>query len=322
MNIKVSVVSSLSSLCAAMLLVSAANAAEVCGCAAEGMDGAALDVAAISFSKVYEAEPLTPGWANLEGPLWIEDGLLLSHIGYSTDDNPAPADLVVYRNGELSVLQKGYGANGLTLDNNGYAVAARHVDGTVTRVINGKIIASEYEGARFNSPNDLVFSSRGDLYFTDPDWQNPKPTQADERVYRVKDNDKVYGFGAAIDKPNGVMLSADEQTLYVGGTNGLFKFVVRSNGSVIDEATPVAAASITGGVDGMSRDCAGNLYVVANGALYILDGRSEAVLASYPIANATNVAFGGKDHKTIFVTAQGPKPQLWKATSALPGLPY
>jgi sugar lactone lactonase YvrE len=281
-----------------------------------------LDIDAIKFSKVVEIEPLTPGFAILEGPIWIEDGLVMSHIGYAVDEKPNPSDLVVYRQGEVKVLQKGYGSNGLSFDTNGRLVAARHLDGSITRVINGKVIASESEGTRFNSPNDLVFSSRGDLYFTDPSWQNPEPTQQNELAYHVKTNGKVYPFAASIDKPNGVMLSQDENSLYVGGTNGLFKFSLRSNGKVRDTPVQVAADTIYEGVDGMSRDCAGNIYIVAGGMIHILDSSSDTVLASYEVEGATNIAFGGQNNMTIFVTTMGAKPQVWKSASSIPGLPY
>jgi sugar lactone lactonase YvrE len=281
-----------------------------------------LDITAINFTKIVEIEPLTPGFAILEGPVWIEDGLVMSHIGYAVDENPNPSDLLVYRDGEIKVLQKGYGSNGLTFDTNGYLVAARHLDGSITRVINGKIVVSEIEGKRFNSPNDLVFSSRGDLYFTDPNWQNPEPTQQDELAYHVKPNGEIYPFAANIDKPNGVMLSQYEDNIYVGGTNGLFKYPLLYNGEVQDTPEQVAADIISEDVDGMSRDCAGNIYVTAGGMIHILDGITDEVLASYEVEGATNIAFGGKNNKTIYVTTLGANPQVWKSETNIPGLPY
>ena len=282
-----------------------------------------LDTDAIIFQKVLEIEPLTPGFAILEGPLWVDDALLLSHIGYQTDENASPADLAVFRNGTFTVLQAGYGANGLTMDDRGFVVAARQKDGSVTRVINGRRLIDTFDGARFNSPNDLVFSSRGDLYFTDPDYQAPaiKPQTA-ERVYALTRKDQVQTFGANIQKPNGIMLSLDERSLFVGGVNGLFKFRVRRNGKVVDAPIPVAASEVTGGVDGMSKDCAGNLYVAADGALVVINVKRDRVLAQYPIEGITNVAFGGADGRTIFVTTLGETPQVWQARSNIPGFPF
>jgi sugar lactone lactonase YvrE len=291
-------------------------------CSGNYFDAVEVDTDAIKFTKAVEIDPITEGFAILEGPVWIEDGLVMSHIGYAVDKSPNPSNLVVYRDGKVKVLQEGYGSNGLTLDNNGHLVAARHLDGSITRVINGKVVASEVEGNRFNSPNDLVFSSKGNLYFTDPSWQNPEPTQQDELAYHVNTEGKVLPFAADIDRPNGVMLSKYEDSLYVGGTNGLFKYTLNYLGEVQDTPVQVAADVISEGVDGMSRDCGGNIYVVANGKVHILNGFTDSVLASYEVEGATNIAFGGKDHKTIYVTTLGEKPQVWKSEINIPGLPF
>lgn len=282
-----------------------------------------LDTESIVFQNILEIEPITPGFALFEGPLWVDDALLLSHIGYQTDQNAAPADLGVLRNGQYSVLQAGYGQNGLTFDPRGFVVAARQKDGTVTRVINGKKLVETFNGVRFNSPNDLVFSSQGDLYFTDPDYQAPavRPQSA-ERTYHVSTTGQVTAFGSSILKPNGIMLNLSESKIYVGGLNGLFAFRLRRDGTVIDQPRPVQPQTITE-VDGLSKDCAGNLYVTAeNSRVVVLAARTEHVLATYPIAGVTNVAFGGSDGKTLFATAFGARPQVWSARTNVPGFPF
>ncbi|MBX2857394.1 MAG: SMP-30/gluconolactonase/LRE family protein [Cellvibrionaceae bacterium] len=280
------------------------------------------DLSKIKFTKVLELKPLTPGFAVLEGPVWMGDSLWMSHIGMPSDKNPNPADIIAYRDGKVSTVKKGYGANGLSFNAGGELVAARHLDGTITRVDDGKVLAAKYAKKRFNSPNDLVISAAGDIYFSDPDWQNPQPSQAKQLMYHVSTSGKITGFGSVMEKPNGVMLSKDETSLYTGGVNGMFKYALKPDGSVIDKPQPVAKAAIPEGVDGMSRDCAGNLYVTAADKLHILAAYSDKVLASYPIPKATNVAFGGKNLSTIYVTTLGEKPSLWQANSAIPGLPY
>lgn len=282
-----------------------------------------LDAKGIQFEKVLEIEPLTPGFAILEGPLWLGDRLLMSHVGGSVGDAPNPADLVALRAGKLEVIEAGYGANGLALDPNGAVVAARHADGTITRVADGTVIAGSFKGKRFNSPNDLIISRAGDVYFSDPDWQAPKPhPQAAERAYHVSPSGKVTPFAEGITKPNGVMLSLDQRTLYVGGTNGLFRLKVKANGEVIDKAKPVQAKLITDGVDGMSADCAGNLFVTAGGKIHVLAANSDKAVASFEVPGVTNVAFGGKDGTTLYATTLGEKPQVWVAKTNIPGLPF
>lgn len=282
-----------------------------------------LDVEGLKFEKILELEPLTPGFAILEGPLWVGDGLIMSHIGGSDDDAPNPADLVLLRDGKIEVLKAGYGSNGMALDPSGAVVAARHSDGTVTRVADGTVLAGSFKGARFNSPNDVVISPSGDVYFSDPDWQAPEPhPQEAERAYHVSPSGKITPYGAGISKPNGVMLSLDQQTLYVGGTNGLFRFELKSNGEVIDEAKPVHPELIPSGVDGMTVDCAGNLYVTADGKVHLLAANTDEPITSFDIPGVTNLAFGGKNGTTLYATTLGGKPQLWAAQSNIPGLPF
>ena len=279
----------------------------------------------ITFSKVAETQPKVKDWGILEGPVWVDGVLLMSNVGIALDKQPNPADLVMLDGNEVKVVKENYGSNGLTLDNEGFIVAPRHKDGSITRVINGQVIASEYEGARFNSPNDVVISSTGSVYFSDPDWQNPEPTQADERMYHVTLKGEITAFGAGIDKPNGVMLSQDERALYAGGTNGLFKYTLTGDGAIEGEAIQLTA--IEGGVDGMSRDCAGNVYVTNHKQVVVFENGTDQVLKTFDfdkegIDGVTNIAFGGEDGKTIFVTTMGSKPSVWSAETNIAGIPY
>lgn len=288
-----------------------------------------LKADSINFELLVEIEPITPGFAILEGPLWLGDGLLMSHIGYPTSAAANNSDLVVLRGGEIHVLQAGYGSNGLALDNQGHVLAARHMDGTITRIINGSVLAEQFYGIRFNSPNDLIMSHKGHLYFSDPNWQTPdmnpeteerEMPQAEERAYHVTPDGEISEFaGDLIDKPNGVMLSHNENALYVGGTNGLFKYPLSKKGEVINKPTQIT--SVGEGIDGMSKDCAGNIYVAGGGQVHVISKKDE-LLASFDVPGATNVAFGGDDGKTIYVTTLSSRPSVYTAQSNIPGYPY
>jgi len=279
----------------------------------------------LNFDLLFEVDPITPGFAILEGPMWLDGSLVMSHIGY-TVDGVSPSDRIAYRDGEIILIQGDYLSNGLTINHLGNVVAARHFDGSITGVENGRIFANEYEGARFNSPNDLVFSADGNLYFTDPDWQSPTEgvLQTSERSYHVNPWGQVTAFGdGVIDKPNGVMLSKDERTLYVGGTNGLFKFAVADNGTVEDSPEQILSEAIPEGVDGMSRDHCGNIFIAAGGKLNIMSA-NEQFIASQEIPGITNVAFGGASGRDIYTTTLGGVPAVYRAQNQwpVPGLPY
>ena len=281
----------------------------------------------LSFDMLFDVDPITPGFAILEGPIWLDGSLVMSHIGFNVD-GVSPSDRIAYRveDDEITVIQSDYLSNGLTFDNLGHVVAARHFDGTITGVENGRIFAGEFQGARFNSPNDLVFSSYGDLYFTDPSFQAPSEgvLQAAERSYHVSTDGVVSAFGeGVIERPNGVMLSRNERTLYIGGSNGLFKFRVRRNGTVVNRPQQILAEEIPGGVDGMSRDRCGNLFVAAGGKINIVSS-DEEFLAAHEIPGITNIAFGGDSGRDIFATTLGGRPAVFRAKNQWPvrGLPF
>jgi gluconolactonase len=86
-------------------------------------------------------------------------------------------------------------------------------------------IADRYDGKRFNSPNDLCFDSKGNLYFTDPPYGLPKnmedPTKElpYQGVYRVSPDGKVTLLNKDVTRPNGIALSPDERTLYVASSD-------------------------------------------------------------------------------------------------------
>ena len=224
------------------------------------------------------------------------------------------------------MLQEDYLSNGLTINHLGNVVAARHFDGTITGVENARIFASQFQGARFNSPNDLVFSSRGDLYFTDPSFQAPTEgtLQSADRSYHVTPFGGITAFGTdTINDPNGVFLSQDEQTLYVGGSNGLFKFELSSIGAVVGNPVQILADDIPEGVDGMSRDLCGNLFVAAAGKINVISA-DEEFLFSTEIPGITNIAFGGDSGRDIYATTLGGTPAVFRASGQWPieGLPY
>jgi gluconolactonase len=223
------------------------------------------------------------------------------------------------------------GTNGMAVDAAGNLVAGNHRVGSITRFalpgFAATEIVSSYNGVRFNAPNDLTFRADGNLYFTDPDWQasTPRP-QTKTRIYRVAPG----STGATVvdetrTEANGITLSPDGNTMYVTGADGLFRYAVAPNGTV-GTGTKIVPAILVG--DGMAIDCAGNLYVAANDAnsLIVLDPNGS-VLGTITVAEAmavTNAAFGGADHKTLYITTLGIGAQngLFTVSMNVPGFPY
>lgn len=260
------------------------------------------------------------GFSILEGPVWAAGALYVSHFNGATGR--------IYRvdASGASVARAGFESNGLAIGFDGRLYAGVHGDGTVSSLelaalatATPTVIAGQYEGRRFNSPNDLAIRSDGNLYFTDPTWQAPSPAPHTPSAYRVDPEGNVTRLTDLPNMPNGILLSLDEQRLYVGGQGTLRYYTVDPLGAVSATATRVDAISFDS--DGLGIDCAGNLYVTGNDRVTILDP-SHAVIGSFAVRGATNVAFGGDDGRTLHITALGSPPTLHRARLNVPGLPY
>jgi gluconolactonase len=178
--------------------------------------------------------------------------------------------------------------------------------------------------ARFDSPNDLAVGRDGTLYFSDPDYQAPSPLpQPKTGAYRVAPGGSTATTIAdGRQQPNGVTLSPDGSKLYLSGSDGVYVYPVMADGS-LGGGTRFGNVSSS---DGMAIDCAGNLYTTANQEVTILDsmGKELGKIAVGSVQSVTNLAFGGADHKTLYITALGASGQagLFRLQAAVPGLPY
>src|SRR5262249_6125328 len=121
------------------------------------------------------------------------------------------------------------------------------------------VVADKYNGKAFNSPNDLVVDRSGGVYFTDPSFGR-NPSQDKECVYYVSADGKVTRLVDDQAKPNGVLLSPDEKTLYVllSGRAALMAYPVEKPG-VIGKGKELG--KLSGGGDGLTVDTRGNLYL-------------------------------------------------------------
>jgi gluconolactonase len=174
-----------------------------------------------------------------------------------------------------------------------------------------KALAEGYEGKRFNAPNDLVIDKEGGVYFTDPHFRAPMPLPQGVRAfyYRAADG-KVTRLGTIETAPNGVILSPDEQTLYVipSMQADMLAYPVEAPGKLGMQrkfcTLKQAAGKTTGGGDGLTIDAKGNLYITSALGLQVFDARGQALgIIEFPEQPA-NATFGGKDNKTLYVTAR------------------
>lgn len=275
------------------------------------------------------------GFTNVEGPVWVGDSLYFSEL---TNANVPPARILkLSASNAVTIVVPNSGSNGLAVDANGNLFAAMHSNGSISQVAlpsgTATALVSMFgmPAARFNSPNDLAIRSDGTIYFSDPNFQNTGNPQSAERLYRITPpptrtvSVAPPSTDTAYVRPNGVTLSPDEHTLYVSGS-GIKKYAVMSDGTLGPSSDFGGSATGTS-LDGMVVDCAGNLYVTGNNSNAVkVYSAAGAPLGSITTdgGTSTNVAFGGADHKTLYITAQGTEGQrgVFSITLNVPGFPY
>ncbi len=261
-----------------------------------------------------------------EGAVWLGDGLYFSD--FKTTEG-FPSRIMRYVPGQpLVVALPDSGTNGLGLDAKGeHLVGARHKSKSVVQfspdLSSLRDVVGQYQGKPFNSPNDLVFRSDGNLYFTDPDFQaGANKDQPTTNVYRVAPDGAVSVVDDTIKNPNGISISPDETALFVAGNleaGFLKRYPLAEDGSVGEGTVVLPDVNVP---DGMAFDCAGNLYVTehSNRRIRVVapDGKETGEIVGMQ-HNVTNVAFGGADRKTLFITTTG---ALYQVQLSVAGLPY
>jgi gluconolactonase len=273
----------------------------------------------------------------IEGPVWTGSELYVSELTNmpyepQSNDMKMARLLKVTPDGQTSIVVADSGTNGLALAADGSLVAGVHKDGTVKRFTlpggAATTLVNGYMNIRFNSPNDLAIHSTGTIYFSDPSYNAPTPPpQSAMRVYRVAPGGSTaepIPSSASPDtfqNPNGVTLSLAEDFLYVAGAVGR-RYPVMADGT-LGAGADFAAAS---GGDGMVIDCAGNLYVALastqNVAVFTPAGDSIGMIKVTGMQAVTNLAFGGADRKTLYITGLGNDKGLFQLPLNLPGRPY
>ena len=295
----------------------------------------------ITLTKVAGVPPFDSfnnngnNFGNIEGDCWLGDALYVSEI--ASGNNPPPARILrVTATGSVSIAYATSGSNGLAIDLMGRLIGASHTAGAVLAFnltnMTSTPVVSGYMGKRLNTPNDLTVRSDGTIYFSDPDFQAPSPLpQGVTRVYRLPPGaTEPIVVDAARSNPNGVTLSLDEKFLFVTDGQGLWRYAVNTDGST-GTATRIAQSAIGGGGDGMGIDCAGNLYVALQQKVFIVDptgtGTSLGSINMTAVQSVTNIAFGGANHQTLYVSGLGngmggSSMGFYRADMPLPGMPY
>jgi gluconolactonase len=277
-----------------------------------------------------EVEIIADGFEWTEGPLWIDGlGLLFCDI--------PPNKIYLWTQEEghrLYLTPSGYtgdiprkgekGANGLLIDSDGNLVLCQHGDRRVAKMnasINSPLplftsIVDNYQGKKFNSPNDACFNSRGDLYFTDPPYglarymDDPLKELNFQGVYKYSQKEGLALLTDELSRPNGIALSSDESTLYVANSDPekaiwmeyrLDEYGSIQEGNVFYDATSLAGSE-EGLPDGLKLDSNGNIFASGPGGLWIFNPKGK-VLGKIRTGQATSNCAIGNGGSKLYITA-------------------
>jgi len=278
-----------------------------------------------------QIEVLADGFDWSEGPLWVEDGeyILFSDIppnnifkwaegeGKSLYLNPSGYTGEAERGGEV-------GSNGLLLDSKGNLVLCQHGDRRMARMdapldepaAKFLTIADAYEGKKLNSPNDAVYHSNGDLYFTDPPYglesrmDDPLKELDFQGVYRVDADSNVHLLTDELSRPNGIAFSPDEKTLYVANSDPeraiWMAFDVQedgslANGRVFFDVTDKVGEENKGLPDGMKVLPSGFIFATGPGGVLIFTPQGKHIGTIRTGEATSNCAIGGDGY--LYMTA-------------------
>ena len=276
-------------------------------------------------------EVLAEGHDWTEGPLWVPEHNMLLYT-----DIPRNA-VYAWKEGEASELYlkpSGFlgsdftgeepGANGLLLTSKGELVLCQHGERQValmqSPVADPKPeylpLAAAYKGKRFNSPNDAVFKSNGDLYFTDPPYGLPKRMEDPGKeltfqgVYKVDANGMVTLLTSEFSRPNGIAFSPDESKLYIANSDpekAIWKvFEITGEGNLQNgreffDATGLVATE-KGLPDGLKVSKQGTVFATGPGGVFVFDAYGE-LLGKIKTGQATSNCALNPDESFLFITA-------------------
>ncbi len=287
----------------------------------------ALDALVPVTAKV---EKLAAGFTWSEGPAWIRSGSYLlftdvpentlyrwsSQQGLSVFMKPAG-----YDGPKLPGLREP-GANGLFAESGGSILLADSGSRVVARLSladkKKTVLASRYQGLRFNSPNDLVRRADGSIFFTDPPYglaglnESKLKELAFNGVFRIGADGRVVLIDDQLTFPNGVTLSADQKTLYVSNSDPKkpvwIAYALDAAGDVVSrrvfaDASDLMGKDAPGLPDGMAMTADGHLFATGPGGVLIMtaDGRRLGRIETG--AAIANCAFGD-DGRTLYMTSK------------------
>jgi len=277
-----------------------------------------------SLLESAQPERLASGFTFTEGPLWHPGGFY-----YFVDVRESRLYRLVPGQQPELLRERTRGGNGTTFDLQGQLLLCEGEGRRVSRLSpDGKVagaLVERFEGKRFNRPNDVVCKSDGSIYFTDPGLRVPLENRelAYSAIFRVSPDGNVSKL-AEFEYPNGLAFSPNERTLYVANT----RWAQYIHALDLDEAGNVVQRRIfadmtsperDGVPDGMKVDAEGRVFCTGPGGIWVFlpDGSQLGTIRTPEVT--ANLAFGGADLKTLFLTSST---SVYTLRVKTPGLPH
>lgn len=285
----------------------------------------ALDPAcAAIIDPAAKVETLCTGFKWSEGPVWDEkeSRLLFSDVPNNTifqwKEGDKEASVFMKPAGFTGVSAYGReaGSNGLAIDAKGQLVLCEHGDRRIAYLTpNGgkRTLTDNFQGKRYNSPNDLAIAKNGDVFFTDPPYGLPQEGNFREiehhGVYRVKPDGSVTLITKELDRPNGVALSPDEKILYVAQSHPPHPVIMAyplddkgnaGEGKIFFNCKDLKGPGLP---DGIKVDPLGNVFSTGPDGVLILDKAGKLLGRIHCGRPTANINFG-PNGKSLYITSQ------------------
>ncbi len=281
------------------------------------------------ISPNAKVEIIADGLDWSEGPLWLEKEKMLLFSDVPRDTifkwtEEKGKEVYLTPSGYTDTVKRGgeIGSNGLTLDNEGNLILCQcgnrqvaKMDAPLTNPSpKYTSITNTYLGKKFNSPNDVIVNSKGEVFFTDPPYglekkmDDPKKEIPFQGVYKVKKNGEVILLTDTLTRPNGIVLMPGEKTLLVANSDpakpNWYAFDINndslSNGRIFYSCAGYDK-NLKGLPDGMKADKAGNLFATGPGGVWIFN-KNGKLAGKIKVPEATSNCAFSADEKTLYIT--------------------
>lgn len=260
-------------------------------------------------------EKLSGGYNFLEGPIWDKrnNRLIFSEVGGNK------LHQWTEESGVSTYLNPSYYAGGNIFDQEGNIISCQGGARQLAKIKSDKsieVLTDNWNGKKFNSPNDVVVKSDGTIWFTDPDYGLLAAYGEKAAEHREIDQYHIFVFDpiskttisvySKLSKPNGLVFSKDEKQLFVGnskeGDRKLIVFDVSSKNELTNMEVLAHIQSKTWGIDGLKMDQQGNLYAACGDGVNIFSPKGQLLGKIKTDFELTNLCFGGKNKQTLFLT--------------------